>query len=258
MSELTDKVAIVTGSATGIGAGVARQLAADGARVVVADRDTEAGEQVVRGIETAGGDSIMIEADVVSESDCQRLIDTAVEHWGRVDVLVNNAGIQTQVTPLEEMTGKLWDLDFAVNVRGAFLCCRYVIPHMRQQGGGSIVNIGTTAVYRGGLYGLDRLAYICSKGALLTLTKTLARGLLADRIRVNWVTVGWVPTPGAIAVEDMSKDSGLAHLQEAGEAAPLGRLESVEDIAVGVAYLVSEEASHVTGCELNISGGLWI
>jgi NAD(P)-dependent dehydrogenase (short-subunit alcohol dehydrogenase family) len=168
--------------------------------------------------------------------------------------LVNNAAIFPG-EPFEEMTVELWDRIFAVNVRGAFLCSRAAIPQLRKQGGGSIINIGTTMAYRGTT---ERLAYSCSKGALLTMTKALARGLLADRIRVNWVTVGWVATPGEISLRDQTHGDGVVFLDERGAKAPLGRLETVEETAEGVVYLASHDASHVTGCELNISGGLWI
>ena len=253
-AKLAGKVAIVTGSTGGIGAGIARRLAAEGAAVVVSGRRAELGKQVAQGIREGGGQAIFVRADVASEPDCVGLIQAALDEYGRLDVLVNNAAIFPKV-PLEEMTLELWDQVFAVNVRGAYLCCRYAIPPMRQQDGGSIVNIGTTVIYRGAV---DRLAYACSKGALLTMTRTMARALLSDRIRVNWVTVGWVATPGEIVLRDRTHGDGVAFLREISDQAPLGRLETVEDIAAGVAYLASDEASHVTGCELNISGGLWI
>ncbi|HEY64089.1 MAG TPA: SDR family oxidoreductase [Caldilineae bacterium] len=251
---LQGKVAIVTGSTAGIGEGVARRLAAEGAAVVVSGRRTKRGEKVAREIREAGGQAIFVRADVAHEADCAALVQSAVDHFGRLDILVNNAAIFPSV-PMEEMTTKLWDQVFAINVRGAFYCCRYAIPPMRQQGGGAIINIGSTLAYRGSL---DRLAYACSKGALLSMTKVLARALLQDRIRVNWITVGWVITPGEIELRNQIHGDGLAYLEERSRQAPLGRLETVEDIAAGVAYLASDEASHVTGCELNISGGLWI
>jgi NAD(P)-dependent dehydrogenase (short-subunit alcohol dehydrogenase family) len=144
---------------------------------------------------------------------------------------------------------------FAVNVRGAFLCSQAAIPALRQQGGGSIINIGSTLAYRSSG---DRIAYACSKGALLTMTKVLARELLRDRIRVNWVTVGWVASPGEVELRNQTHGNGAAFLRERDQQAPLGRLETAEDIAAGVVYLASDAASHVTGCELNISGGLML
>jgi NAD(P)-dependent dehydrogenase (short-subunit alcohol dehydrogenase family) len=160
--------------------------------------------------------------------------------------------------PFEELSPEFWTQVFAVNVGGALFCIQEAIPVMREQGGGSIVNVGTTLVYRGDSENLARLSYTCSKGALLTMTRTMARALLGDRIRVNWVAVGWVATPGEIALRDRMCGDGMAFLREVSEHAPMGRLETVEEVAAGVAYLASDEASHVTGCELNISGGLWV
>ena len=251
---LEGRVAIITGSTGGMGEGIARRLASEGANVVLSGRRVSLGESVAGSIQATGQQAVFFRADVAVETDCVHLIQAAIERFGRLDILVNNAAI----TP-EELAGQqsaaLWDEIFAVNVRGAFLCCREAIPHMRRRGGGRIINIGTTLPYRGRM---NRLAYACSKGALLTMTKVLARDLLQDRILVNWITVGWVATPGEVQLRNQTHDDGLAFLEEMGHKAPLGRLETVEEIAAGVAYLASDDASHVTGCELNISGGLWI
>jgi NAD(P)-dependent dehydrogenase (short-subunit alcohol dehydrogenase family) len=255
-SGLAGKVAVVTGSTGGIGEGIAHRLAADGAAVVVSGRRAELGERVVSEIADAGGRALFVQADVAREEGCDTLISQTVGHLGRLDILVNNAGIFPSL-PLEEVTVDLWDQVFAVNVRGSFLCSRAALAPMRAQGGGCIVNIGSTTAYRG-TAGLTRLAYASSKGALLTMTKTMAMALLPDRIRVNWVTVGWVATPGEIELRDQLTGDGQAFIEKLNKEVPLGRLETVEDIAAGVAYLVSDGASHVTGCELNISGGRWI
>jgi NAD(P)-dependent dehydrogenase (short-subunit alcohol dehydrogenase family) len=168
-------------------------------------------------------------------------------------VLVNNAGIFPSAS-LEETTAELWDAVFTVNVRGAFLCCRAAVPVMQRQHSGVIINIGSTLPFRGST---DRFAYAASKGALLTLTRGLAQVYAKDRIRANWITVGWVASPGEIELRSAIHGDGQSFL--AGEAShrPFGRHEDVQDIAAGVLYLASDEASHVTGCELNISGGLW-
>jgi NAD(P)-dependent dehydrogenase (short-subunit alcohol dehydrogenase family) len=252
MSE--SRVAIITGSTGGMGEGIARRLAHDGIAVVISGRRAVEGERVVSEIADSGARALFVRADVGVEADCVGLVHSALEHFGRVDILVNNAAI-TPAEPPGEQSAELWDETFEVNLRGAWLCCREVIPALRRQGGGRIVNIGSTVPFRGGL---DRLAYGCSKGALLTMTKMLARGLVADRILVNWVAVGWVATPGELALRNQLHGDGQAFLDGVGQTTPLGRLETAEDIAAGVAYLVSEEASHVTGCELNISGGLWV
>ena len=256
-NRMSAKVAVVTGSTGGIGEGIARRLAAEGASVVVSGRRVGLGERVAREIREDGGQAVFVRADVASEPDCVELIRAALEHFCRLDVLVNNAAHFGRV-PFEELSAEFWTQVFAVNVGGALFCSREAIPVMRQQGGGSIVNVGTTMVYRGDSENLARLSYASSKGALLTMTKAMARALLGDRIRVNWVTVGWVATPGEIALRDHMCGDGKGFLQEVSEHAPMGRLQTVEETAAGVAYLASDEASHVTGCELNISGGLWI
>jgi NAD(P)-dependent dehydrogenase (short-subunit alcohol dehydrogenase family) len=250
------KVAVVTGSTGGIGAGIARRLAADGFAVVVSGRRAAEGEAIVQEITTGGGTAWFHPADVSDPEACRKLIDAAVDRYKRLDVLVNNAGI-FPITEIQDTTAEIWDQIFAVNVRGPFLCTQAAIPHLRSQGEGVIVNIGSTTMFR---CLSDRIAYATSKGALLTMTKRLAQVLLADKIRVNWVTVGWVPTEGELELRSQHAPggSGREFLEKVSADAPLGRLETVEDIASGVAYLVSDAASHVTGCELNISGGLWI
>jgi NAD(P)-dependent dehydrogenase (short-subunit alcohol dehydrogenase family) len=251
---LGGKVAVVTGSTGGMGEGIARRLAAEGAAVVISGRRVEQGETVARQIVEQGGQAAFVRADIGSEADCVALIRAAPDRFGRLDILVNNAAA-TPIEPALEQTAELWDQVFAVNTRGPFILCREAVPLMRQQGGGRIINIGTVHAYRGRM---GRLAYGCSKGALLTMTRIMARELLADRILVNWITVGWVPTPNEIALRNQTHGDGRAFLDEMGQKSPLGRLETVEDIAAGVAFLVSDEASHITACELNVSGGLHI
>lgn len=255
-SKKNQKVAVVTGSTRGIGAGIARRLAADGFAVVVSGRNVSEGAAIVNEITINGGTAFFHPADLADPAECKTLMDATVNRFRRLDVLINNAGI-FPIAEICDTTPELWDKVFSVNVRGAFLCVQGAIPHLKAQGGGVIVNIGSTTNYR---CLSDRIAYATSKGALLTMTKRLAQVLLQDRIRVNWVTVGWVPTEGELELRsrNVPTGAGQAFLEEVGAQAPLGRLETVEDIAGGVAYLVSEEASHVTGCELNISGGLWI
>ena len=247
-SRLNDKVAVVTGSTRGIGEAIVRRLAAEGARVVVSGIDSADGARVAREI-----GATYVDADVRSPARCESLIDEVVREHGRIDVLVNNAGVFPSLS-LEASTAEAWDEVFSVNVRGAYLCSRAAVPHLKKAGG-VIVNIGTTLAYRGSE---DRIAYAASKGALLSMTKTMAHAFAKARIRCNWVTVGWVASPGEIALRDALTGNGLAYLAERGERTAFGRIETTEEIAAGVAYLSSDEAAHVTGCELNISGGLWI
>lgn len=254
MSNLTGKVAVITGSTGGMGEGIARRLAQDGASIVISGRRADYAERVARDIAGMGVPCIFARADVGEEADCVALIRATVERFGRIDILVNNAAA-TPVEPAGEQSAELWDSVFAVNTRGPWVCIREAIPHMRRQAGGNIVNIGSTMGYRGWL---NRLAYATSKAALLAMTRTLARELARDRIRVNWVTVGWAATPNEVDLRTKTHGDGAAYLNEMNSKAPMGRLETVEDIAAGVAYLVSDQAGHVTGCELNISGGMFV
>jgi NAD(P)-dependent dehydrogenase (short-subunit alcohol dehydrogenase family) len=245
-----NKVAIVTGAGTGIGQGIARLLAREGARVVVANRSAETGEETVRLIREAGGEAHFHRTDVTQESDCAALVDATVGRYGGLDVLVNNAGIFPRAT-LEETSEELWDAIMAVNLKGVFFCCKHAVPAMRARGAGSIVNIGSANSY----IGSSRLfAYAVSKGALLTLTRNLARGHGHERIRVNFVNPGWVVTPGEIVVQERD-GRDLDWLREQGARKPLGRLQEPEDAANAVLYLASDESSQVTGEALNVDGG---
>jgi NAD(P)-dependent dehydrogenase (short-subunit alcohol dehydrogenase family) len=247
---MAGKVAVVTGAAQGIGRGCAEMLAREGARVVVGDLQVEAGQAAVEAIRAAGGEAIFQRADIVEEADCAALIDAAVQTYGRLDALVNNAGWFPRAT-LEETTTELWDRIMHVNVRGAFLCCKYAVPRMRAAGGGSIVNIGSI----NGIQGLPNLvAYSAAKGALLTLTRTLAGAYAPERIRVNYVIPGWVLSEGEIALQ-RSRGVTDEQLQQAGSRLPLGRHQTPQDTAYAVIYLASDESAQVTGTMLHIDAG---
>jgi NAD(P)-dependent dehydrogenase (short-subunit alcohol dehydrogenase family) len=247
---LAGKVAIVTGAGSGIGRGIAEALAREGAAVVVANRRAEAGEETVRRIVAAGGRATFHQTDVTQEADCAGTIRFAVETYGRLDVLVNNAGIFPRAT-LEQTTEELWDRIFATNLRGAFFLCKHAVPEMRRAGGGSIVNLGSTNAY----CGIPALfAYSCSKGGLLTLTRNLARALAPDRIRVNFLNPGWVISEGEIAVQ-AQEGHDAAWIEEMGRQQPLGRTQLPEDAGMAAVFLASDESSQVTGIELNCDAG---
>jgi 2-deoxy-D-gluconate 3-dehydrogenase len=244
------KVAVVTGAAQGIGRGCAEMLAREGARVVVADVQAQRGAAVVAAIRAAGGDAHFQPVDVTDEAQCAALMDAAVAAYGRIDVLVNNVGWYPRAR-LGETTTDLWEQVLNVNLRSAFYCCKYAVPHLRAAGGGSIANIGS-------IHGLQAMAnlvaYGAAKGGLLNLTRTLAGALARDRIRVNYVIPGWVLTEGEIALQQsqgMSEDQ----LRRAGTTLPLGRHQTPEDTAYAVVYLASDESSQVTGMVFHVDGG---
>jgi NAD(P)-dependent dehydrogenase (short-subunit alcohol dehydrogenase family) len=226
-------------------------LAREGAAVVLADIDAEAGESAAEAIRAAGGAALYISTDVVHEEQCAALMEGAARAFGRLDVLVNNAGWFPRAT-LEETSSELWDQVLAVNLRGAFYCCKHAVPHMRTGGGGSIINIGSS----NGIQGLPNLvAYASAKGGLLALTRTLAGAYARERIRVNYLIPGWVLTETEIALQT-SRGLSEEDLRRAGADLPLGRHQTVEDVAYAVLYLASDESAQVNAAILNVDGGV--
>ncbi|NUP98343.1 MAG: SDR family oxidoreductase [Armatimonadetes bacterium] len=250
---LDGKIAVVTGSTSGIGQGIAVAFAREGAQVVVSGRRQEEGERVVRELRQNGGEAVFQPTDLTRPADCQRLIDRAMDAYGGLDILVNNAGIFPRC-PLADITPEFWDEVFAVNLRGAFLCCQAAVPHLRARGGGAIINIGSGNAF---IAGESLLAYGVSKSALYALTMNLAKGLAADRIRVNWLTVGWVLTDKEFEVQAGQGRDREAMLAREGNL-PMGQYNTVEDNAEACVYLASDAAARVTGSELNASAGLRI
>jgi NAD(P)-dependent dehydrogenase (short-subunit alcohol dehydrogenase family) len=247
---LAGKVAIVTGAGSGIGRGIAEAFAREGAAVVVANRRPSNGEETVRRITLAGGTAHFQATDITRESDCAALVRVTVERYGRLDVLVNNAGIFPRAT-LEETTASLWEQIMATNLRGPFFLCKHAVPQLRLAGGGSIINLGSTNAYAGAA---NLFAYSCSKGGLLTLTRNLARALTRDRIRVNFLNPGWVVSEGELVVQG-SEGHDAAWLEEMGRRQPLGRHQEPRDAAMAAIFLAADESTQVTGIELNCDAG---
>jgi NAD(P)-dependent dehydrogenase (short-subunit alcohol dehydrogenase family) len=249
-TRLQSKVVVVTGGAQGIGFGCARMLAAEGAAVVIGDLQKERGEQAAAAIGKEGGRASFCPVDVTDEKRCASLIDHAVKNYGKLDGLVNNAGWFPRAT-LEETTTELWEQVLRVNLRGAFYCCKYAVPRMRQAKSGSIVNIGSIC----GIQSLPNLvAYGVAKGGLLALTRTLAGALLEQRIRVNYVIPGWVLTEGELKIQ-RGEGRDEASLRKMGEKLGFGRQQTPLDTAYAVTYLLSDESCQVTGSILHVDAG---
>jgi cyclopentanol dehydrogenase len=244
---LAGKVALISGGARGMGAVEARLFAAEGARVVIGDLLEAEGKTVEAEIRAAGGDAAFVRLDVTSEADWERAVATAERLHGRLDVLVNNAGIGGGGR-VEDTTVEQWDRTMDVNAKGVFLGTRAVIPAMRRAGGGSIVNISSQL----GLVGVDNSSpqYQASKGAVRLLTKATAIQYAREQIRANSVHPGPIVTP---MTERNRADPARSQLTVS--RIPLGRYGRPEEVALGVLYLASDEAGFVTGSELVIDGG---
>ena len=247
---LTGKVAIITGAGAGIGRATALLFAKEGAKVVVADYDSEAGAETVNIIRKEGGEAKFVQVDVSKATDAERMARTTVETYGKLDILVNNAGIYMQADAVET-TEEDWDRILDVNLKGAFLCSKYCVPEMIKGGGGSIVNIGSEA----GLVGIkNQVAYNVSKSGIIALTRSMAVDFAAHHIRVNCVCPGTTETPLVKAALERAPDPAAAR-RALEEVRPANRLGRPEEIAAGILYLASDESLYATGSILSIDGG---
>ena len=247
MGRLDGKVALISGGARGQGATEARMMALEGASVVFGDILDDAGRQVEAQIRELGGEATYVHLDVTREADWQSAVDTAVNTYGTLNVLVNNAGILIRKT-LEETTGEDWDRIMNINAKGVFLGTKAAIPAMREAGGGSIVNISSTAGLVSSPSG--SASYTASKGAVRLLTKSTAVQYAKEGIRCNSVHPGPIETD---MIQDSLSDPDA--LAERMQRLPMGRVGKPEEVAYGVIYLASDESSFVTGSELVIDGG---
>ncbi len=244
---LAGKVAFISGGARGMGETEARLFAENGAKVAIGDVLEDEGRQVAADIAASGGDAMFVPLDVTSESDWNSAIAATVERYGRLDVLVNNAGISGRGM-VEDTRVEDWERVMDVNAKGVFLGTRYAIPEMQKAGGGSIINISSQL----GLVGTDNSSpqYQASKGAVRIFTKTTAIQYAADHIRANSVHPGPIVTP---MTEERRADPATRELMLS--RIPLARYGQPLDVAYGVLYLASDESSFVTGSELVIDGG---
>jgi NAD(P)-dependent dehydrogenase (short-subunit alcohol dehydrogenase family) len=247
MGRLDGKVALISGGARGQGETEARLFVREGAKVVFGDLLDAEGQKVEAEIRAGGGDASYVHLDVTSERDWRAAVEAAVRQYGKLNVLVNNAGIIIR-KGIEETSVEEWDRTQAINVRGVFLGTKFAIPAMRQAGGGSIVNISSIAGLVGSTYGAA--SYIASKGAVRLFTKATAIQHAKDNIRCNSIHPGPIET---LMIQETLEDH--AFLQERLRRIPLGRIGRPEDVAYGVLYLASDESSYVTGSELVIDGG---
>jgi len=249
-TRLKDKVCIVTGGGSGIGRATALLFAREGAQLAIADKRKDAAQAVSQDCARQGVTAIAIEMDVAKAADARRMVDETTEAFGRLDVLVNNAGygIAGSVVDTEEQA---WDDLMSVNVRGVFLCAKFAIPAMKANGGGVIVNTASVVAAVGIR---NRAAYCASKGAVAALTRAIAMDHVGDGIRCNAVAPGTIDTP--YFSEILAKSPDAAAIRHGLEQRQLmGRLGTPEEIAAGILFLASEESRFATGSILTLDGG---
>jgi 3-oxoacyl-[acyl-carrier protein] reductase len=244
---LRGRVAIVTGGSRGIGRALVLRLAEQGVNVVVNYvRDERAAMETVRAVEELGARALAVRADVTRLDDASRLVSTALESFGRLDILVCNAGIW-EGAPVEFITEELWDKVLDINLKGTWTVCRAAVPHMKRQNRGCIVIVTSTAGQRGEA---NVSNYAASKGGQISFTKSLSTELAAHNINVNAVAPGWVLTE---MNEDVFAEAGYRESLE--RSIPLGRIATPDDIAFPILFLCSDWARHITGEILNVNGG---
>jgi 3-oxoacyl-[acyl-carrier protein] reductase len=245
-----DKVAIVTGGASGIGAATARGLSREGARVVVADWNSENLQKMGAGMKKGSRPFLGLKIDVSSEKEVQKMVSQTVSHFGGIDFLVNNAGISPKhkgrKQNLWEMSIEEWDRVMAVNIRGVFLCSHFAVPRMIERGGGAIVSLSSQAAKAGSA--ITGSHYVISKAGVVGLTKVLAREVAQYKIRVNAVAPGRIDTPMIWDVPPEVNEQIRKNI-------PLGRLGKAEEVADPILFLLSEAASFITGVVIDINGG---
>jgi 3-oxoacyl-[acyl-carrier protein] reductase len=252
IEDLKDKAVLITGSSTGIGAAAAGAFGRNGACVAVHyNRSRGEAEKVAREVEQAGGKAVLVQGDVSDSAVCRALVAQTVSAFGRIDVLINNAGTMVQRVPLESFTDALFDQVLHVNVRSALACSAAAAEHMRKQGGGNIINVTSIAARHGG--GPGAVLYAGSKGFISTMTRGLAKELVKDRIRVNGVA------PGVIYTPFHDRYSSPQILESFKGSIPMQRIGTADECAGAFLYLASEQMSgYVTGQIIEVNGGQYM
>jgi NAD(P)-dependent dehydrogenase (short-subunit alcohol dehydrogenase family) len=243
--ELPEKVAIVTGAARGIGFAIAERLSQAGARVVVADIVEESAEAAVRRLREGGVEAVEAVADVTKPEEVGAMVERAIDAFGKLDVLVNNAGITGRDSSLSKITDQDWERVLKLNLTATFYCCRAAIPRMREQRSGAVVNVASISGKEGNP---NMIPYSVSKAGVICLTKALAREVIHDGVRVNCVAPAVIETP----LLDQLQPEAIEYMTSK---VPMGRMGRAEEVAAVVHFLASDDASFVTGQCYDVSGG---
>ncbi len=248
---LSKKIIVISGGTKGVGKQLALQCAADGARVVISGRDESSAASIVSAAKGAPGTIEFKKTDLHSVSSIRELFAFVAEKYNKLDGFVNYAGI-TPAASLTECSESLFDDVFDIDIKAAFFCCQEAVKLMQKTGGGSIVLVGSTHHTRGNK---DRTAYACAKGALYTLSNHIGRHYAEDKIRCNYLVMGWTPTDGELALRKSQGMSETELREEAAKAIPMGRMTETTDIVPAMIYLLSDVSSMVTATEFKVNGG---
>ncbi len=251
---LFGKVIVVSGGTKGVGRAAAEEFSREGAVVVIGGRDEESAQKSLRLFKTYGNKGLYVKTDVSNVCECRNLFDKAFEQFGRIDGFFNYAGI-TPVSPLDTCDEDTFDSVMDVNFKGAFFCCQQAIKYMRLSGGGSIVLTGSAHAWGGQK---DRAAYACSKGVLLTLNEHIAHNYASEHIRCNYLTLGWTPTEGEVALRTSQGENEAALRNRAAGILPMGRMCERTDYTEALIYLMSDASSMMTGSTFRITAGEYI
>ncbi len=252
--KLKGKVIVVSGGTKGVGRTMVEEYAREGAHVVFGGRDEEAASKALRIIKTYGQEGFFVHTDLEDVTSCKRLFDAAAEKYGKIDGFFNYAGV-TPVSPLDTCDLETFDSVMNINFRAAFFCCQQAVRYMRENGGGSIVLTGSPHAWGGEK---DRAAYACSKGVLITLMEHIAKNYGENHIRCNYLTLGWTPTDGEVALR-ISQGSTEAELRrEAAKVIPMGRMNEKSDYVGTLIHLMSDDSYMISGSIIRATGGWWI
>lgn len=254
MRRLEGKAIVVSGGTKGVGRAAAEEFARQGAAVVIGGRDAVAAESTLAGIRENGGRCIFIPTDLHQVEDCRHLFAGGVEAFGKVDGFFCYAGV-TPISPLDACDEATFDEVMSVNFKASFFCCQEAIRHMRKCGGGSIVLTGSAHAWGGQK---DRAAYACSKGALLTLSEHIAHQYASERIRCNYLVLGWTPTEGELALRRQQGEDGDTLRARAANILPMGRMPECGDYLDVLVYLMSDQSAMMTGSVFRITAGEYI
>lgn len=251
---LAGKVIVISGGTKGVGRTMAEEFAKEGAKVVIGGRDERAALQAIRIIKIYGGDGIFVYTDLNNIDDCKNLFNQAYKTYGKIDGFFNYAGV-TPVSPLDTCDVETFDWVMNINFRATFFCCQQAIKYMRMNGGGSIVLTGSAHAWGGQK---DRAAYACSKGVLLTLMEHIAHNYATEKIRCNYLTLGWTPTEGELSLRKQQGESEAELRKRAAEILPMGRMLERIDYVDALIYLMSDSSSMMTGSTFRITAGEYI